>query len=294
MTDLAVDVLIPTRNRARLTARVVDSALAQTHMDLHVYVADDGSSAPEMSLLQSLIGTDPRVTVLRTAVPGGPAVARQRAFDAGGAPWVAPLDSDDEWHPTKVERQLGRLQQVGGEIALCWFEWVRPDGSVRIVRRPTGEGHVSPGLTNNIDVPLATRQLVRSIGGFVGDEHSPRFCDEHLDFMVRLLAAGRVTTVEEVLVTCHDHAADRASDNASTDVESLGAVLKARAPLFADHLDDLAGLRARYSARLLAAGRRKEGWVELSRALREARSTRRRFEIMMEFGPHAAKATVRP
>lgn len=286
-------MLIPTRDRPELTARAVRSVLGQTHEDLHLFVVDDGSTPANGDRLAADLAGESRATLIRNVTAEGPALARQRALEAGDAAWVAILDSDDEWHPTKLARQIDRAATTGADVVLCWFQWVRPDGTARVVRRPAGEGRVSPGLTNNIDVPLASRALVEAVGGFRGDASTPLRCDEHLDFMVRLLAAANVSTVPEVLVSCHDHAEARASDRAAVSVDTLAAVLRSRAGLFVDHPDDLAGLRARYSARLLAVGRRRDGLRELGRALAEAGWPTRR-SLLREFGPHALKRSLTP
>lgn len=288
----AVDVLIPTRSRPGLTARAIRSALAQTGAEVTVYVADDASESAAFAELENGFHDEPRVVLLRSEEQLGPAGARQMAFEAGAAEWVATLDSDDEWLPEKLQAQLGKARESGADVVICWFAWIRPDGSERIVRRPTGEGRVSPGLTNNIDVPLARRALVDAVGGFVGDEWTPRFCDEHLDFMIRLLSAAQVATVSQVLVHCHDHLSARASDGVSVQVESLGQVVAHRGHLFEGFPDDLAGLHARYSARLLAARHRREGVRQLLTAFQLA-GWKTRLNLLREFGPFTVKQLVR-
>lgn len=284
----AVDVLIPTRNRLTLTVRAVRSALAQADVDVNVFVVDDASDDDSFAELVNVLRHEPRVRFYSNPRRLGPTLTRQVALDHGGAEWIAPLDSDDEWLPGKLAAQISRAQTSAADVVLCWFAWIRPDGTQRVIRRPVGEGRVSPALTNNIGIPLARRKLVASIGGFAGDDGTPRHRDEHIDFMIRLLAAAEVSTVQQVLVHCHDHAADRASDGITSSVDSLRSILTHRAHLFAGYPDDLALLRMKVAARYLESGARISGLREFTRALRSS-SWRGRGLLLREFGPFTLK-----
>ncbi|MEI7548295.1 MAG: glycosyltransferase family 2 protein [Actinomycetota bacterium] len=288
-----IDVIIPTRNRPMLTQRALRSVLDQSHTDVTVHVVDDGSDAGSYAELREAIAALPRVNLIRNEMSLGPALARQVGFDAGVAEWVATLDSDDEWLPTKLTQQLALADATHADLVLCWFAWVREDGSTRVVRKPDGRGRVSPSLTNNIDIPLARRALVQGCGAFRGDDASPHHCDEHVDFMMRLLSQAEVAVVPEVLVHCHDHAGDRASDDIGANVESYQRLIDARAPLFADFPDDLATLHARLGARMLAAGQRREGLRQMRGAFTTA-TWPRRAHLVREFGPFTIKRMVTP
>ena len=101
MDDLAVSVVIPTYNRARLVVRAVASALAAVANGDEVIVVDDGSTDGTEAALAPYRD---RLHYLRTANQGAGA-ARNRGLREAHHPLIAFLDSDDEWMPDKLELQ---------------------------------------------------------------------------------------------------------------------------------------------------------------------------------------------
>jgi glycosyltransferase involved in cell wall biosynthesis len=97
-----ISVVIPTRDRWPLLARALRSVFAQTHRAKQVIVVDDGSAVDMRAPLQQEF---PQVEVLRQD-HAGVSAARNRGIAAARCDWIALLDSDDEWMPRKLERQM--------------------------------------------------------------------------------------------------------------------------------------------------------------------------------------------
>ena len=99
-----VSVVIPTRNRPTLVLRAVRTVLAQTHQAFEVVVVVDGPDDETAGALREL--ADPRIRVVQLPAKGGAPTARNQGVLAARGAWVALLDDDDEWLPTKLEAQL--------------------------------------------------------------------------------------------------------------------------------------------------------------------------------------------
>ena len=82
----------------------LDSVLDQTWRDLEVLVVDDASTDATAECLAGV--TDPRVRVLRLDHPHGAGGARNAGLRELRNEWIAFQDSDDEWHPDKLEKQM--------------------------------------------------------------------------------------------------------------------------------------------------------------------------------------------
>lgn len=279
-----VDVIIPTRNRYDLTAAAIGSVIGQTWQDWHLLVVDDSSDDGSAEQLAIACSRDPRITLIRRTERGGASAAREDGFRAGQAPWIALLDSDDLWLPHKLEAQFDRAGEA--DVVLAWHSWVRPDGTHRVTRKPTGRGRVSPLLSNNVDVLLARRTLVQRVGSFAGDTHTPVAADENIDFFIRLLAAANVSIVPEVLALCRDHTGRRTSDAMTP--ESLRQILDARRPLLEPWPDDLAGLCCRVAARYMGVGMAPESYRFFREGLAMA-SWGARSHLAREYAPFVTR-----
>jgi glycosyltransferase involved in cell wall biosynthesis len=123
-----VSVIIPTLDRPYLVGRAVRSALAQTLRDIEVIVVQDGPNDATVEALGRI--DDPRLRVRVLPQRVGSAHAYNAGVDATRAPWVAFLDDDDEFLPTKLELQLttARLSRYRYPIVLCRLIGRAPSG----------------------------------------------------------------------------------------------------------------------------------------------------------------------
>jgi GT2 family glycosyltransferase len=122
-----VSVCIPTRNQAHYLGRAFESVLAQTYEDFEIVVCDDASTDRTPEVIASF--ADRRVRTLRHARQVGIAANRNTCVDAARGRYVAWLDSDDEWLPQMLERQVATLD-ARPEVGFVHgsFELIDEDG----------------------------------------------------------------------------------------------------------------------------------------------------------------------
>lgn len=109
-----VSVIIPTFNRVDTVRRSIDSALQQSYRPIEIIVVDDGSTDATRDTLGEY--GDRIVSIHQKN--GGPSVARNTGAGLARGEFLAFLDSDDTWSPTKIARQV-RLLLAGGERVPC-------------------------------------------------------------------------------------------------------------------------------------------------------------------------------
>jgi glycosyltransferase involved in cell wall biosynthesis len=204
-----VSVVVPTYNRAELVARSVQSALHQTHEHLEVIVVDDASTDDTRSVLAAI--ADPRLRVVRLESNEGQSRARNRGIGEAKGRYVAFLDSDDEWLPDKIDRQLLRFQAADGPGATYTGMWVddgtsRHDELARVDGWAFEEFLALPG-------PITTTGLMFDSAA-VGDE---LFFDEAMgcavegDLLIRTSRHHAVGRVSEPLYVRHIHEGEQIS-----------------------------------------------------------------------------------
>jgi len=114
-----VSVLIPTYNRRAQVMSAIESVLAQTRPVQQIIVVDDGSTDGTANELRAQYGS---LVTLITQDNAGVSAARNRGIRETQGEWVAFLDSDDIWLPTKIERQLELTESLGSEFGFCFTD----------------------------------------------------------------------------------------------------------------------------------------------------------------------------
>ena len=102
-----VTVVIPTFGRPELVCRAIRSVVAQTVTDIQITVVIDGDDPATVAAL-STIGDDRLRWIIHDEARGA-GQARNTGAEAAAGKWIAFLDDDDEWLPTKLERQLAAV-----------------------------------------------------------------------------------------------------------------------------------------------------------------------------------------
>lgn len=186
-----VSVVIPAFNCAATIRDAVLTAREQTHRPLEIVVVDDGSTDDTLAQLEALRGYD--LVVLRNVRNLGGAAARNRGIDAARGEFIAFLDADDIWAPTKLEQQLAALSSVR-EPAFCFtaVEFLNEYGERRISPRRaprSGEGMPDFMLKHGNLVQTSTIMVPRSLLTRCRfNERLRRYQD--IDFVLQLAAAG--------------------------------------------------------------------------------------------------------
>lgn len=220
-----VSVVLPTYNRASVLSRAMASVLSQSYRELELIVVDDGSTDQTRAVVERT--ADPRVRYLYRP-NGGPGAARNTGVAAARGQFVAFQDSDDEWLPEKLARQMDRMRASPADIGmvLCGHREIRPEKTRELV----ADAHMAGGdqetslLTGLWYVPptwLVRRTALVQAGPF--DESLPSCEDWDLAF--RLCDVCRFDGVPEVLVIKH-HTSGSVFDNAPGRVAGIQRILR--------------------------------------------------------------------
>ena len=207
-----VSVVIPTYKRPVFLTRAVESVLAQTYTNIEVIVVDDNDPNTEARIhtesIMKQFDDNPRVKYIRHERNKNGSAARNTGARASKGEYVAFLDDDDEYMPTRIESMLKRFNELSSDYGVCYSRYIckMPDGKV-INSKENREGNLflvalmkelnfGSGSNN-----LVTRTAYDSIGGY--DESFKRNQDH--EFLIRLLQKYKIAYCDELGLIVNVH-----------------------------------------------------------------------------------------
>jgi glycosyltransferase involved in cell wall biosynthesis len=207
-----VSVIIPTYNRATLLSRAVESVLSQTFTDFECIIVDD-SSDDGTDTLAFVTAAGRALRYVRLPAHCGVSAARNTGVRHSCGQWLAFLDSDDQWHPEKLQRQIAWLSRNPGvrifQTKECWIRHGKMVNPPKTHEKP--EGHIfERSLERCMITPssvMIERGLFSETGGF---NESLRACEDY-DLWLRITCRHPVGLVKEYLLTRYGGHADQLS-----------------------------------------------------------------------------------
>ena len=133
-----ISVVIPTLNRINTLERALDSVINQTYKPAEIIVVDNGSSDGTLKFLREQY---PKITTL-TENKVGVSSARNKGIKKSINQWIALLDSDDAWHPRKLEVQTSMLDSALKEYSLIHTDevWFRNNKHINQMKKHKKQG----------------------------------------------------------------------------------------------------------------------------------------------------------
>ena len=180
----SVSVVVPAYNHERYIVTALDSVIAQSHANLEIVVIDDGSRDATGALLDEYAArcrTHPLTVVHQANAGAHEAINRGLALARGD--FVAVLNSDDQYAPTRLERMLDEMSRRGSAFGFSNTQFIDDEGNeidardpyVRQLRNAIVEVAKAPDVLyvlvyNNIAISTGNfvfrRELLERIGGF--------------------------------------------------------------------------------------------------------------------------------
>lgn len=219
-----VSVVVPAFNAAKTISETLRSISQQTYSALEIVVVDDGSTDETADIARRHGEVDPRMRVV-TKSNGGVASARNAGIGCTRGAFVAFIDADDLWHPTKIAKQLAVLLAGGPDMALVYAPFRLIDAHGRVLASPHKYGvngwvihrHFYSNLVGNGSAPLVRRSVLEEFGGFDSWllQQGAEGCEDLL-LQLRIAARYRFGEVSEYLVGYR-----RLPDNMSSNTEQM-------------------------------------------------------------------------
>lgn len=215
VSNPTVSVIIPTFNRANLLMLAIQSVLDQTFSDFELIVVDDASTDNTQQKVMSI--NDPRIQYILHQQNSGECGTRNTGLTAAKGQFIAFLDSDDEWLPNKLEKQLALFQTLPADVGVVysWLKVINDQGHVIHMREPDIRGDVNDYLIykNLIGTPSTVMIRKESIQPNLTFDTNLRCCGDW-DMWLQISRNFRFDVIPEPLALYRDHNEDnRGSTN---------------------------------------------------------------------------------
>jgi glycosyltransferase involved in cell wall biosynthesis len=195
-----VSVVIPTLNRWSELARLgLRAALSQQEVSVEAIVVDDGSDTPSPD---SPPFDDPRVRLIRHETNLGVAAARNTGIGAARGSWIAFLDDDDIWAPTKLVSVIGAVDRAGADFGYSSVIVVDSGLTpIRVMPAAPSRG-LHEALLRRSVIPSGASNVVAKVSllSQAGEFDPELSTAADWEMWLRLAKAGRAEAVNEPLV----------------------------------------------------------------------------------------------
>ena len=194
-----VSVVIPVFNRKTCLKKALISTLEQSKHVSEIIVVDDGSTDGSSDMLKQEF---PQIKLVVNQNNKGVSAARNAGIVQSRSEWIAFLDSDDEWLPSKIEQQMDYLAS-NPEMKVCHTEevWVRNGRRVNQMNKHQKSGgwiyqQCLPQCAMSPSSILIHRSVFDDVGMF--DESLPA-CEDY-DLWLRICSRYPVLYKDEPLI----------------------------------------------------------------------------------------------
>ena len=191
-------VIIPTYNRALKVERAIQSVLVQTFGDYEIWVIDDGSTDDTRGALSTM--KDDRLNYVYQS-NSGVAIARNTGITHARGKYIAFLDSDDWWYPSKLER-IALAIDTNPDVGILYsrVEYVRESGTklwTPNIRDFSNNGYRA--LLKGNFVAISAAVVKKECFDLVGVFDPPVGCEDW-DMWIRIARFFPIRMIDETLV----------------------------------------------------------------------------------------------
>jgi teichuronic acid biosynthesis glycosyltransferase TuaG len=155
-SEVFFSVIIPTFNREVLVARALQSLTTQTYDNFEVIVVDDGSSDNTKFVCNDFKKHFKNFVYINLPNSGGPAKPRNIGIDHSAGRWICFLDSDDYWHPNKLEVIY---DNTFGDVDVLYHDLLLDGIRGRVSGRNLGDDVFKSLITNGNGIPLSSASV---------------------------------------------------------------------------------------------------------------------------------------
>ena len=216
-----ISIVIPTRNRPKYLEKAIQTVLKQTYQDFEIIIIDDGSETDYNPILKK--HKDKRIKYYKNPNKKGAPFSRNLGTEKAKGEYIAFLDDDDEWDPTKLEKQIKEIKNPKVGLVIC-YSLDKRFGRQRISKPPKTVTYKNLLRSFNLSSTssyMTKKKIIKEIGGF--DLSLPSA--QEYDLAIRISKKYQIITIPEILMT-QNASEGQISENWTKKIKGIIAMYK--------------------------------------------------------------------
>lgn len=123
-----ISIIMAAYNAEKTIEEAISSVLNQTYREFELLVVNDCSKDRTARLVESFAAKDNRVRLISNEKNSGVSYSRRHGLEKAKGAWIAILDSDDEWAPEKLEKQIALQEETNADLLFTGSTFMDANG----------------------------------------------------------------------------------------------------------------------------------------------------------------------
>ena len=177
-----VDVILPNYNKSKFIEDAINSVIAQTYNNWHLYIIDDNSTDNSVEAINKFSNLT-NVTVVKLHKNKGPAFCRNYGMRISQSKYIAFIDSDDGWTNNKLEKQISFMEKNNFDFTYTDYTFFFDVNEKKNFEKKTNTRNYFDydSFTKNSQINTTTMIITRSILG----SHKFKKVKMHEDYLFK-------------------------------------------------------------------------------------------------------------
>lgn len=163
MENDLVSIITPLYNAEKFVSETIESVLNQTYENWEMIIVDDCSRDSGPEIVREYQKKDKRIKLIQLEKNSGSAFARNKAIEESKGRYIAFLDSDDLWHPEKLEKQISFMKRNDYAFTFTKYQLMTEEGKLlnRFIEVPKKLNYRQALLLNQVGCSTAMYDIAK-------------------------------------------------------------------------------------------------------------------------------------
>lgn len=187
MKQPVISIITPCYNAESYIRETINSVISQSFKNWEMIIVDDCSSDNSATIIKDYVAKDSRIRYVKTTMrTGSPAIPRNLGIRKACGDYIAFLDSDDLWLPTKLESQLHFMKSRNVDFVYSYYSRLSSEEKIGgTIKSPERARYKD--ICKRDFIPMLTIMVRKNILNGIQFENRPK---EDFVFLLRLLKTG--------------------------------------------------------------------------------------------------------